>query len=247
MTDFPPTVIEDSAEDGSPKAKKLKTTHGIAALDIEYLSAKPHVMKSKEIIEFEREGVCAVCQEELEHEMGIYSVCPSPGCESVTHLTCLSKHFLKNEPGSIIPVQGTCPSCKSEVVWGDVVKELSLRMRGQKEVEKLLKVKRVRKGKATSSQAAMGDDNEDEISDEEILEEAGKFEELNPWINEPDQGDTWHVMQALDYESDNSSITSTATIPRAKKGGKTAPYKSSQGILKTVIEDSDWDDIVELD
>ena len=204
-------------------------------------------MKAKEITDFEQEGVCAVCQEDLEHDAGIYSICPSPGCESVSHLTCLSKHFLCDDDASIIPIQGNCPSCKTELMWIDVVKELSLRMRGQKEVEKLLKVKRARKGKATSSQAAVESDDENELSEEEILEEARTFEELNPWINDPDMGDGWHSMQASDDDSDNSSIASAASIPKAKKSKKAEPYKSSKGILKTVIEDSDWDDAIELD
>lgn len=247
VTDFPPVVVEGGEEDESPKAKKPKTADGLAALDIDYLSAKPHVMKAKEIVEFEREGVCAVCQEKLEHEAGIYSICPSPGCESVTHLTCLSKHFLTNDKSSIIPIQGSCPSCKMELLWVDVVKELTLRMRGQKEVEKLLKVKRVRKGKAKSSQAVTGSDDEEELSEEEMLEETSKFEELNPWINEPRLGDSWHALQGSDEDSDNSSVTSAASAPKTKKREKAAPYKSSKGILKTVIEDSDMDDVIELD
>jgi len=246
ITDFPPVVVEDSEDNGSPKSKKPKATHGIAALDIEYLGAKQHVLKGKEIVEFEQEGACTVCQADLEHEAGIYSICPAPGCDSVTHLTCLSKHFLKNDESSIVPVQGNCPSCNTELMWVDVVKELTLRMRGRKEVEKLLKVKRARKG-TTSSQAMVDSDDEDELSEEEMLEEARKFEAVNPWINEPALGDSWDAIPASGEDSDNSSVVSIAPIPKAKKQGEVAPYKSSQGVWKTVIEDSDWDDAVELD
>ncbi|KAG9244711.1 hypothetical protein BJ878DRAFT_397805, partial [Calycina marina] len=172
VTDFPPDAIPDSEDEGTeiegPK-KRQKVSHGIGALGVEYEEFREHVVKAKEIFEFEREGRCAVCEEDLEHDAGIYTICPSPGCQSVTHLTCLSKHFLEDDKNTLIPTEGSCPSCNLELKWISVVKELSLRMRGQKEVEKLLRVKRARKGKATSPQAVVGSDNE--LSDEEVEEE----------------------------------------------------------------------------
>jgi len=249
IKDFPPESsgsISD-ASDKSPKSKKHKTTQGIAALDIDFTQNKEHVMKAKELFDFEQEGSCAICTKDLEHDGGIYATCPSSGCESVTHLTCLSKHFLQNAEGLLVPINGTCPSCETELRWVDVVKELTLRMRDQKEVNKLLKVKRVRKGKVTSSQAVIeSDDNSDELSEEELAEEALKFKELNS-IGTIDDAD----------DSDNESITSAASQSQASQSHNTqtnearptkpARYKCSKFGLRTVIEDSDWDDADLLD
>ncbi|KAN0099757.1 hypothetical protein V8E51_013532 [Hyaloscypha variabilis] len=167
IQDFPPSDLVSDNESGSPKRKKAKLTHGIAKLIVDYSNEKPHVEKGKNIVDFEREGSCAICHGELEHDAGIYTICPNKACESVSHLTCLSHHFLKDEEDALIPVKGHCPNCKAEIRWVDVVKELSLRIRGQKEVEKLLKEKRVRKGKAvTASQATNIDTEEDEDDDD---------------------------------------------------------------------------------
>jgi len=154
ILDFPSEesgVAEDGSagEKGSPRSNKRKISHGIAALDVDYTDQKAHVEKGKDVIDFEREGPCAVCHDDLEHQAGVYAICPNPGCETVTHLTCLSKHFLKGEENALVPIRGVCPTCETEIRWVDVVKELSLRMRGQKEVEKLLKEKRVKKGNAS--------------------------------------------------------------------------------------------------
>ncbi|KAF8848151.1 hypothetical protein BDZ45DRAFT_709386 [Acephala macrosclerotiorum] len=137
--DFPPITDEVLDSEDSPKAKKRKLNHGIQGLAVAYENEKTHVEKGRNIVDFEREGSCALCHDQLEHGAGIYTICPSPGCESVTHLTCLSQHFLRDDGDSLVPIMGRCPSCDTELRWVDVVKELTLRMRGQKEVEKLLK------------------------------------------------------------------------------------------------------------
>lgn len=60
--------------------------------------------------------------------------------------------MLGKEAGEdIIPITGVCPRCKGEVVWGDLMKEMSLRIRGPKEIEKLLKKPRKRKARAEST------------------------------------------------------------------------------------------------
>lgn len=44
----------------------------------------------------------------------------------------------------VVPIQGRCPQCGGHIQWVDMMKELSLRERGAKEVEALLKVKKRR-------------------------------------------------------------------------------------------------------
>jgi structure-specific endonuclease subunit SLX1 len=198
-------------------------------LAVGYSKEKPHVEKGKNIVEFEREGACAICHSDLEHDAGLYTICPNLGCESVTHLTCLSQHFLKDEEDELVPVKGQCPTCKAEIRWVNVVRELSLRLRGQKEVEKLLKGKRVRKGKAvTASQAADIEDEEDDDDDDELVRESDFAK------TDTSMGDTWHEIDTSD-DSDTESI-----ISNKSKAKQATSYTGIQAIgLKTVIEDTD--------
>lgn len=235
--DFPPAGLV-SGEEGeeSPKSKKRKISHGIVGLDVAYEGEKEHVQKAKEIIDFEREGSCALCHASLEHDAGIYTICPNPACQSVTHMRCLSKHFLQDSD-ALLPVKGTCPSCKAELRWIDIVRELSLRMRGQKEVENLLKVKRVRKTKAGSaSQPAIESDIEEDADDDEVEdEELDKLSELDPGTGK-EIGDTWHAVDDSE-DSDAGSVMSGGG-----EGRNEGAWKASGGMLPVVIEDSDWDD-----
>lgn len=239
ITDFPPKLIKPASESGSPQSNRQKTTHGIGALDIDYKNNKPHVQKGKNIIDFEREGSCAICLADLEHDSGIYTICSNPDCEAVTHMTCLSKHFLKDEEDSLVPIKGTCPICETETKWVDIVKELTLRMRGQKEVEKLLKKKRVGKGKATALQAMVeSSEDEDLDEDKEMEDELDRSE----FIPSPEEGNDWHTID--DSESDTGSISSNASRPNPQP---TKASKKPKKQLPIVIEDSDWDDAEVLD
>jgi structure-specific endonuclease subunit SLX1 len=117
-------------------------TWGIHALPLDYEPIKEYVAKGRDIFEFERQGRCVVCGEEMQPGEGLHAVCANNGCDGVGHLSCWSRHFLEgDEAGAIVPVQGQCPKCHSELHWGDMMRELTLRVRGQKEVDKLLKRK----------------------------------------------------------------------------------------------------------
>lgn len=272
VTDFPPLADATSSDvcgkgeapSSSPRGQKRKATHGIGALDVAYEDVKSHVEKGKSIMEFEREGACAVCSEELEHDGGVYAICPRGGCEAVSHLTCLSGHFLKEQEKDaagedvLLPIKGSCPTCKAEVTWIDVVKELTLRMRGQKEVEKLLQVKRVRKSKGTATASQPVVESEDEEEDDELEDEisedgcnaaggthAMSIGSKSNIATDLSMGDAWHEVDDAD-NSDTGSIASNLSQSRIA-----APYTSTvaEGKTKlgTVIEDSDWDeaDVIE--
>ncbi|KAH6850681.1 structure-specific endonuclease subunit SLX1 [Chaetomium sp. MPI-CAGE-AT-0009] len=146
VTDFGPgeaTTADGEGESPPP--------WGIHALPLDYEPVKEYVAKGQEIFEFERQGRCVVCREEMKAGEGLHALCTHDGCDGVGHLSCWSRHFLKSdEPGSIVPVRGQCPKCKKAVDWGDMMKELTLRVRGHKDVEKLLKRKRKRVTKKTN-------------------------------------------------------------------------------------------------
>ncbi len=269
ITDFPPEdgILLADTDDVFPSSSenKLAPVHGIASIPITYAPHKHHVEKSKAIIDFEREGSCAICTQELESGKGIYAMCPHPGCESVTHLKCLSQRFLdaeskKRSPngesegrsaGALIPIQGTCKDCGGTVRWVDVVKEVTLRMRGAREVPKVLKKLRAKVVKKVGSRKRNGKaavastvDNEDELDDEGN----GDYEnnDLDDEDDELDvtrddsrfmnaEKDEWHVIaDSEDDDDDIRSVTSTAYTVSPGRG-----VFGKNNALPMVIEDSD--------
>ncbi|KAI0123406.1 GIY-YIG catalytic domain-containing protein [Xylariales sp. AK1849] len=148
MTDFepPPNTADTGSESNAPAQPR-----GIHALPLDYAPMKEYVTKTQSIFSFEREGHCVVCGQYLSSNEGLYATCPNTGCEGVGHVACWSQHLLgKESSDEIIPITGSCPKCRGDVKWGNMMKEVSLRMRGRKEVEKLLKKPRNRKATAVS-------------------------------------------------------------------------------------------------
>ncbi|GAB0132834.1 hypothetical protein EsDP_00001258 [Epichloe bromicola] len=125
---------------------------GIHALPLDYMPMAGYIGKAHDIVEFEQEGKCVHCTQNLEPGKGLYALCPNNACKAMGHLDCWSKHALSNDgSGHVIPDQCSCPECGGDVRWGDMVKELSLRVRGDSEVKKVLKsVAKAKKLAATS-------------------------------------------------------------------------------------------------
>jgi len=147
-TDFGPakaTSGGSSIPAGSP------SPWGIHALPIDYVSMKSYVEKTIGVYTFEREGDCVVCGENLQPGEGLYATCSNTGCEGTGHISCWSRHLLgSNAEEDIIPISGRCPECNGEVTWADMMTEMSLRLRGQKEISKLLKKPRKKKSAGAS-------------------------------------------------------------------------------------------------
>ncbi|KAF4970419.1 hypothetical protein FZEAL_10043 [Fusarium zealandicum] len=141
--DTPPREDMKVVADFGPPKESPSEPWGINALPLDYTPMKGYVEKVHNVVSFEREGKCVHCHEELETRKGLQPMCPNDGCEAMGHLDCWSKHALRGEDdGTLIPRSCTCPSCGGAIQWGDMMKELTLRVRGPKEVEKLLKKKR---------------------------------------------------------------------------------------------------------
>lgn len=135
----------DTTAEGS--TRPVGPSWGIHALPLDHTPLAPYLEKGQGISTFEREGSCVVCHQQLDPGLGIYAVCPADGCEGVGHLDCWSRHLLRQggegETDTVIlPVEGRCPECGGTVRWGDMMRELTLRIRGQKEVDKVLRKSR---------------------------------------------------------------------------------------------------------
>lgn len=159
LTDFRPSSSTSTSTSGNAENTsadmEAEQPWGIHALPLDYAPMKDYVTKTQSIYDFEREGDCVICKEHLEPGKGLYATCSHAGCEGTGHVACWSRHMLGKEvEEDIIPVTGHCPQCKGEVVWGDLMKEMSLRVRGKKEVEKLLQIKKPRKRRARAEAGA---------------------------------------------------------------------------------------------
>ncbi|KAK7955099.1 GIY-YIG catalytic domain containing protein [Apiospora saccharicola] len=84
---------------------------------------------------------------------GVYAACTNAGCEGVGHVACWSSYLLGGSGAAdeVLPIGGNCPQCDGPVTWGEMMTEMTLRMHGRKEVEKLLKKPRKKRAPAKAA------------------------------------------------------------------------------------------------
>lgn len=141
----------------------------IRTIPVAYEDSKPHVEKGKTLLEDPRTYVCTVCRKTADASTSLVLVCTLEACRAISHLQCLSSKFLREEGArdALVPLEGTCPGCYSPLKWATLIKELSLRTRGQKEIEAMFKPKRRRKeGIPTDHEPA--DPETLDVEDEEL-------------------------------------------------------------------------------
>ncbi|CAK3939012.1 Structure-specific endonuclease subunit slx1 [Lecanosticta acicola] len=204
---------------------------GINALDLGYSSLKLQLMRSQTTFNEESAPACAICHEPTSSTGAGALLCAAESCTTVTHLQCLASVFLKSEqalPGVLVPTGGNCPGCGAKSQWVDLVKELSLRMRGEKEMKALFKPKRGKKAAAATanaveeSESGEGDDPMDMVLQDE-----------DDWHRLSDDSDD--EVPSKEIRSDPSPGHGSAIF---KRGTKSKPTNFSE----PVIEDSDWDE-----
>ncbi|TGO46626.1 hypothetical protein BOTNAR_0575g00030 [Botryotinia narcissicola] len=246
ITDFPPAESEVNDEDGEIRDRP----YGIEALKVAYEDTKSHLEKGEQIFYPDMKESCDICDQDIQHNSGLYIICPNIDCNSITHMTCLSQHFLQGEKDEqsseqLVPVQGRCSGCQMEIRWNDVVKELSLRTRGQKVVEKLLKPKRTKKGKGpATSQAIVEDEGDEEEEEEEQAHASEDYFDADEFFAQDVDREENEFMDPDPEDSDalsNISMESSQSLKRKKTIG---PFIKPK--LITVIEDSDLDEGEEL-
>ena len=126
---------------GSPQATLFPAGQdGLESIDASYSPLWPHLEKRNGLLPDNAKCQCFVCNGVIDNQRTALT-CPARDCKMISHLTCLSKLFLKKGgvDSSILPISGDCPCCKTRLYWVDLVKELSLRLRGLLTVYKLEK------------------------------------------------------------------------------------------------------------
>merc|ERR1712117_345842 len=63
---------------------------------------------------------CNICDKSVNVSERL--LCLFPKCQAASHILCLAERFTRVS-GGIIPVQGTCPTCHNEELWGDLIRK----------------------------------------------------------------------------------------------------------------------------
>lgn len=222
----------------------------VELLDVGYGGLKPWIRTSLELVET-GSNYCSVCSQRIVGRGDTMLVCPRADCSATTHVVCLARKFLGGQEGNpVIPMSGPCPRCTAKLQWADLIKELSLRARGNREMATLLKERRVRKAKAKRLDRDLSSDilveNTDNADNEELEEGLDTAFARAGSVSEGSLDG--HRLNLAELDDDMMSVTSansgmSSGIESVNAvGGRSAPPQ-----LEVVIEDSEWDDAEVLD
>jgi structure-specific endonuclease subunit SLX1 len=221
ILDLPQRASSEESEITSAQPAKRRRIDmigkgGVDGIDPTYARFQDVLEKSKFLLDEGDGQKCRVCSKELNLQNELVVICPTNGCRGLNHLTCLSMHFLRDtRPNILVPDKGTCPSCGVSLRWADLVRELSLRIRGGKEVQKLLSKKK--KNKIATAAEILDTESEDDAAEDDLVADIA------------DENDV------TDDDEDAMSVTSVESM-------LARPSKiMNSGRLERVIENSDDD------
>ena len=220
-------TMDESSRTGTVSADRpTEGPTGIRAIDIGYSALRSHLEKATDLLSTFRR--CTICHEYLRENGAMTLVCPTAKCDNASHLECFATHFLTRDTESLVPITGDCPSCGTKLQWADLVKELSLRIRGEKEVDKIFKVRKPRGAKGQAEAGIIT------AADETSGEEDEELDDLLP------TKDGWHCLSdesdiALDQDR---MMSDPSPLPKAQLWLATTFATQSE----PCVEESDWDD-----
>ncbi|KAL8935413.1 MAG: hypothetical protein Q9211_004711 [Gyalolechia sp. 1 TL-2023] len=221
---------------------------GIEGLDITYSSLKSHIEKSVSLVIEHGIKQCSVCMDQLDLASSTVIICPSEGCRAVSHMACLARECSQDPlRKALLPIKSRCPQCHVEHRWIDLVRELSLRVRGKNDIAQILKERRVRKIKATEDHILSADPlaitgGDEAARDNQMLAGSVVADDLLAMDSEDDPlPDDWHELG-----EDSQSVASTDSRVSSRHGSPIRHTQRRQQ-LPAVIEDSEWDSAEILD
>lgn len=254
-----PLAIPQGAEESSriEAFEARPETQALYAIDVDGAGLKPQLQRSTFLLDGTRTVSCAVCSKGMDVSTTMILVCPNQDCNATSHLSCLAQGFLQSdeEVGTLVPRNGSCPSCSSSLRWIELVRDLSMRTRGQAELEKLFREKSKRKPKdamaegqtpatapteAAFAPATKVDPDDGDATDDDMEYDAS-FSEAQPAPS---------ALQSRSSQGRDSGSEQDLPLPKTKrKNTVKSPKKSPKSTKKSklaVVADSEWDDIDEL-
>ncbi|KAI8989036.1 hypothetical protein BD414DRAFT_485778 [Trametes punicea] len=136
MAPLPPGLKVSTELEGVDGKSGKTGTGRVGPIDVvDALFTCEHLRKASAVFVEGRRLQCSICHEEIIHDADplTTALCPANACQAVSHLRCLSGHFLAgqlSESSDIIPRGGRCTQCDSYVLWGDVVRGCYRRHKG---------------------------------------------------------------------------------------------------------------------
>jgi structure-specific endonuclease subunit SLX1 len=233
--------LENKTSDDSTSTYPIPPT--LTTLDAGYGSIKYHLEKSTSVISTDQAVSCGICQQSITSAQHLKVICPHDGCNSMSHLTCMSAHFRQtNHEGSeILPTSGSCPSCKRTLTWIQLVKELSVRARNPALTSKILKPPRKAKGVITNEdEDEMEDENQESENDfaykELMAAESQLQEEIR--IANPETPDDDFI--PIDDYTEDASDGDDLPVPPSGQIPNSMWSQASPSKHITEIPDSEW-------
>ena len=228
-------VIMDESSKSTHIPLDPNAAKGIHALDVGYSGLKQHLEKSQKLLVDAANVTCTVCSKALPDEGAKCLVCPQPACNAVGHLECFaSLRSSPSEQDNFLPIDVKCPSCKATHKWVDLVKEMSLRLRGEAEIKKVFKIRKPRAtkkaGKAHPPQTLLENESTD---DEQSGDDESPDDALPP-------EDDWHyISEEEDAQEHDRQLFRSDPSPVQKRFNA---FSLATAYSEPIIEDSDWDD-----
>lgn len=242
------TKIPSDPQAGGKREYALSGLGGIDALDITYSGLKSHIEKRISLVAAQSTERCSVCGDWLDLQSSTMILCPSQGCRAVSHMACLARSVPQGPAcEALLPRQVQCSQCRVMHQWIDLVRELSLRVRGENDVAKILEGPRVLKGKANKNQISNPDlhiakEHDDSTRSDRMLKST-IMAENHLLVDSEDEPllDDWYELG-----EDSQSVASTASRVSSRHGSPVRNINRRQ-LLPAVIEDSEWDSAEALD
>lgn len=193
------------------------SVHG---LPVNYAKFEDYLEKAAFLLDDPADLRCRVCQRQAIPREELMVVCPQTRCHCISHMVCLSARFLAaaNDPDRFVPLHGICPACNQRVQWPVLMQELTLRRRGDREVQTILRRKKRREDTQRKGDNATGIHKHEAAEPEHAPE---SWDEPNDDLDE-----NWVEELASESDSDTEPSKPTSTDP--------APSR-----LEIVIEDSE--------
>lgn len=212
---------EEEITSAQPPAKRRKIDligkGGVDGIDPTIARMQDVLEKGKFLLDDGDGQECQICSMPLDLRKDLYVVCPTNKCKHLSHVKCLSKHSLAQNSSLFVPESGECPSCHARLEWSELMREVTLRTRGAKEVAKLLSKKK--KSKVATAAEILETESEDDVDEEEV---------------------GMAIDNAFDDDDDDDAASVSSLDSTASTKSKTAmrPPKPVER-LEIVIEDSD--------
>ena len=199
---------------------------GVHGVDPTYASLHGVLDKGQFLLDQDERLACDVCNGNLILDQNLIVICPEQNCRSASHVSCLAEKFLEGDSTSVVPRKGECPTCQTTLEWSELMKEMSLRVRAEKEIGRILK--KSRNGNPTSVVEISETESDDDGNDDD--DGVGGLT-AKDFADEDDDDD----------DDDVRSVTSADCDVSVSK--KTTAFRTKAAMLRldAVIEDSDDD------